>query len=283
MSIGYSLQITPIHMLAFYNAVANEGVMVMPLFTMKTLKDGKVLSKNNKRIINPAICSKASIDEIKPYLIDVVDRGTAKLISNTNYKIAGKTGTTLLAYGDKNQQEVKKYQASFVGYFPADNPKYSCIVVVNNPKQNGFYGGNVAAPVFKEVSDKIFASDMSIHKSIRTKERIDELPILSQGKTEDAIQILDRVLVDYEPTDSKWMVPSNSNSQIKLSTRNIENDFKKGLMPNLYGMNLMDAVFLLENAGLDVVISGQGHVVSQSIRKGEMISNNQKINLIASL
>ncbi len=283
MSIGYSLQITPIHMLAFYNAVANEGVMVMPLFTMKTLKDGKVLSKNNKRIINPAICSKASIDEIKPYLIDVVDRGTAKLISNTNYKIAGKTGTTLLAYGDKNQQEVKKYQASFVGYFPANNPKYSCIVVVNNPKQNGFYGGNVAAPVFKEVSDKIFASDMSIHKSIRTKERIDELPILSQGTTKDAIQILDRVLVDYEPTDSKWMVPSNSRSQIKLSTRNIENDFKKGLMPNLYGMNLMDAVFLLENAGLDVVISGQGHVVSQSIRKGEMISNNQKINLIASL
>ena len=283
MSIGYSLRLSPIHMLTFYNAIANEGVMVKPLFTSQILKDGKLISSNNTEIINPAICSKSSIKAITPYLIDVVDRGTAKKIKNNQYKIAGKTGTSLVGYGQKREDEIKRYRASFVGFFPAQKPKYSCIVVVYNPKENGFYGSDVAAPVFKEISDKIFASDMSIHKSIKTKERIDKLPILSQGTTEDAIQILDRVLVDYESTDSKWMVPSNSNSQIKLSTRNVEDDFKKGLMPNLYGMNLMDAVFLLENAGLDVVISGKGHVVSQSIRKGEMISNNQKINLIASL
>ena len=283
MSIGYSLRLSPIHMLTFYNAIANEGVMVKPLFTSQILKDGKLISSNNTEIINPAICSKSSIKAIIPYLIDVVDMGTAKKIKNNRYKIAGKTGTSLVGYGQKREDEIKRYRASFVGFFPAQKPKYSCIVVVYNPKENGFYGSDVAAPVFKEISDKIFASDMSIHQSIKTKERIDKLPILSQGTTEDAIQILDRVLVDYEPTDSKWMVPSNSDSQITLSTRNIENDFKKRLMPNLYGMNLMDAVFLLENAGLDVVISGQGHVVSQSIKKGEMISNNQKINLIASL
>jgi len=283
MSIGYSLRLTPIHMLTFYNAIANNGVMVMPLFTTSILKDGKEISTNNKKIINPAVCSKSSIDQIIPYLIDVVDNGTAKSIRNKNYKIAGKTGTTLLAYGNREEKKNKQYQASFVGFFPAKNPKYSCIVVVNNPKENGFYGGNVAAPIFKEISDKIYASDILLHKPIDTKDIVNDVPRLGQGKTKDAHEILTTLSIKHESTSSKWMIPEKLNNQITLSTRNIEKDFAKGIMPNLYGMGLMDAIYLLENAGLKVDFNGKGSVTNQSIKKGDLLSNKYKINLEASL
>ena len=283
MSIGYSLRLTPIHVLTFYNAIANDGVMVKPLFTTKILKDGKLISKNTSEVINSAICSKKTIDEIMPYLIDVVERGTAKSIKNNRYKIAGKTGTSLIAYGKKNEDQTKKYQTSFVGFFPAEKPKYSCIVVVNNPKENGFYGGNVSAPVFKEISDKIYASDISIHNQIPTDNLVNDYPFMSQGKTYETQKILDHLSLEYSSTESDWMVQSYMKNQIKLDTRSIEKDFENGIMPNLFGMNLMDAVFLLENIGLDVNFEGRGHIVNQSIKKGNRISNYKEIKLIASI
>ena len=283
MSIGYSLRLTPLHILTFYNAIANNGVMVSPLFTTQILKDGKKVSEHSKKIINPAICSKSSIVLIMPYLIDVVEKGTAKSIRTRKYKIAGKTGTTLLAYGEKSEDNIKQYQTSFVGFFPAENPKYSCMVVVNNPKENGFYGGNVSAPVFKEISDKIFAADISIHNSILIAEQTKDTPNLSQGKTEDMSKLLDNLSLEYEKTKSNWMVPSYSSKKISLERRSIEKDFEEGLMPNLFGMNLLDAVYLLENAGLKVEIKGKGHIVNQSIKKGDRFLADQKISLIASI
>ena len=244
MSIGYSLRLTPLHILTFYNAIANNGVMVSPLFTTQILKDGKKVSEHSKKIINPAICSKSSIVQIMPYLIDVVEKGTAKSIRTRKYKIAGKTGTTLLAYGEKSEDNIKQYQTSFVGFFPAENPKYSCMVVVNNPKENGFYGGNVSAPVFKEISDKVFAADISIHNSILIAEQTKDTPNLSQGKTEDMSKLLDNLSLEYEKTKSNWMVPSYSSKKISLERRSMEKDFAEGLMPNLFGMNLLDAVYL---------------------------------------
>ena len=283
MSIGYSLRLTPLHILTFYNAIANNGVMVSPLFTTQILKDGKKVSEHSKKIINPAICSKSSIVQIMPYLIDVVEKGTAKSIRTRKYKIAGKTGTTLLAYGEKSEDNIKQYQTSFVGFFPAENPKYSCMVVVNNPKENGFYGGNVSAPVFKEISDKVFAADISIHSSILIAEQTKDTPNLSQGKTEDMSKLLDNLSLEYEKTKSNWMVPSYSSKKISLERRSIEKDFEEGLMPNLFGMNLLDAVYLLENAGLKVKIKGKGHIVNQSIKKGDRFLADQKISLIASI
>ena len=283
MSIGYSLRLTPLHILTFYNAIANNGVMVSPLFTTQILKDGKKVSEHSKKIINPAICSKSSIVQIMPYLIDVVEKGTAKSIRTRKYKIAGKTGTTLLAYGEKSEDNIKQYQTSFVGFFPAENPKYSCMVVVNNPKENGFYGGNVSAPVFKEISDKVFAADISIHNSILIAEQTKDTPKLSQGKTEDMSKLLDNLSLEYEKTKSNWMVPSYSSKKISLERRSIEKDFEEGLMPNLFGMNLLDAVYLLENAGLKVEIKGKGHIVNQSIKKGDRFLADQKISLIASI
>ena len=283
MSIGYSLRLTPLHILTFYNAIANNGVMVSPLFTTQILKDGKKVSEHSKKIINPAICSKSSIVQIMPYLIDVVEKGTAKSIRTRKYKIAGKTGTTLLAYGEKSEDNIKQYQTSFVGFFPAENPKYSCMVVVNNPKENGFYGGNVSAPVFKEISDKVFAADIFIHNSILIAEQTKDTPNLSQGKTEDMSKLLDNLSLEHEKTKSNWMVPSYSSKKISLERRSIEKDFEEGLMPNLFGMNLLDAVYLLENAGLKVEIKGKGHIVNQSIKKGDRFLADQKISLIASI
>ena len=283
MSIGYSLRISPIHMLTFYNAIANEGVMVKPLFTSQILKDGKIVTKQSKEIINPAICSKSSINEIVPYLIDVVEKGTAKNIKSSEYKIAGKTGTSLIAYGKSTELETKRYRASFVGFFPANKPKYSCIVVVHNPKENGFYGSDVAAPVFKEISDKIYASDISIHEQISIDDYVKDFPYISQGKTEETETILNYLNLNYSSTSSEWMTQEYSRNKLKLNTRNIDKDFENGIMPNLYGMNLMDAIYLLENAGLKVSFSGSGHVINQSIKKGKNIKINEEIKLHASL
>ena len=283
MSIGYSLRISPIHMLTFYNSIANDGVMVKPLFTSKILKDGQKVTEHSKEIINPAICSKSSINEIIPYLIDVVDKGTAKNIRNNNYKIAGKTGTSLIAYGKNSEVENKRYRASFVGFFPAQKPKYSCIVVVYNPKENGFYGSDVAAPVFKEISDKIYATDISIHEQIPQQEFVKDFPYLSQGKTDEAQIVLNYLNLNYNTTQSKWMIQNYSTDQLNLNRRNIDNDFENGIMPNLYGMNLMDAIFLLENAGLKVSFSGSGHIINQSVKKGMSISKHEEIKLQASL
>ena len=283
MSIGYSLRLSPIHMLTFYNAIANEGVMVKPLFTSKILKDGQQVSENSKEIINPAICSKSSINEIIPYLIDVIDKGTAKNIKSNQYKIAGKTGTSLIAYGQNREDKSKMYRTSFVGFFPAEKPKYSCIVVVYNPKENGFYGSDVAAPVFKEISDKIYALDISIHDQIPIDNFVNDYPFMSQGKTYETQKILDHLSLQYSSTESDWMVQSYKKNQIKLDTRSVEKDFENGIMPNLFGMNLMDAVFLLENIGLDVNFEGRGHIVNQSIKKGNRISNYKEIKLIASI
>ena len=282
MSIGYSLRLTPIHMLAFYNAVANKGVMVKPLFTSAISRDGEIVVQNETKIINPAICAKSSIEKITPYLIDVIDNGTAKSISNPNYKIAGKTGTTLLGYGNNSEGSQKKYQASFVGFFPGENPKYSCIVVVSNPKKNGFYGGNVAAPIFKEISDKVFASDISLHHVITSSQLVNSLPRVCNGNTNDISNALEILNVPYNSTQSKWSVVVGGD-QLSLRVRKIRDDLKNNKIPNLSGMVMNDIVFLLENFGLDVNISGKGKVIYQSLKKGEVFNHGSLINIIASL
>ena len=137
--------------------------------------------------------------------------------------------------------------------------------------------------VFKEISDKVFASDISIHNSIFIAEQTKDTPNLTQGKTEDMSKLLDNLSLKHEKTKSNWMVPSYSSKKINLERRNIEKDFEEGLMPNLFGMNLLDAVYLLENAGLKVEIKGKGHIVNQSIKKGDRFWTNQKISLIASI
>ena len=279
MSTGYEMQLTPIHMLTFYNAVANNGKMIKPVFVSSITKDGMVIEQNKTEVINPAICSKSTIEKVIPLLIGVVEEGTAKNIKTNNYQIAGKTGTTVLNYTKRKVGEEKKYQASFVGFFPADNPKYSCIVVISNPKKNEVYGGKVAAPIFKELADKVYASDMSIHPSIKKTDAITNLPKVTQGKTADASLILDELNITTEKTSADWMVSKTTSIQVNLLLRKVESDLQKGQMPDLSGMNLQDAIYLLENYGLIVKCNGNGSVKKQSIKKGELFKKGSIINL----
>jgi len=134
MSIGYEVSLTPLHVLTFYNAIANKGRMVKPTFVSKLKRNGRIIELNKTEVINPAICGRSNIEQIIPLMIDVVENGTATNIKSNQYSIAGKTGTCQINYWKRKEGELKSYNASFVGFFPANNPKYSCIVVINDPK-----------------------------------------------------------------------------------------------------------------------------------------------------
>ena len=279
MSIGYEMQLTPIHMLTFYNAIANQGKMVKPIFTSAISRDGKIIKKHTTQVINPSICSKSTIETVIPLLIGVVEDGTAKNIRTNNYLIAGKTGTTVINFNNRDLGEEKEYQASFAGFFPADNPRYSCIVVINNPRENGHYGGSVAAPIFKELADKVYASDMSIHTALRPSDQVLSLPKVNQGHTNDANNVLASFNINRIVTDEMWMVASTTNTQVSLEVRKVERDLSNGNMPDLSGMGIQDAIFLLESYGLVVEVSGIGTVQSQSISKGNKFFKGSVIKL----
>jgi cell division protein FtsI (penicillin-binding protein 3) len=279
MSIGYEMQLTPIHMLTFYNAIANQGKMVKPIFTSAISSDGKIIKKHSTQVINPAICSKVTIEAVIPLLIGVVEEGTAKNIRTNNYLIAGKTGTTVINFNNRVEGEEKEYQASFAGFFPADNPRYSCIVVINNPRENGHYGGSVAAPIFKELADKVYASDMSIHKALQQSDEVVSLPKVMQGHVEDANNVLANFDINRIVTHEPWMVASTTKTEVSLEVRRIERDLRNGNMPDLRGMGIQDAIYLLESYGLVVEITGSGSVQSQSISKGNKFIKGSLIKL----
>jgi len=279
MSIGYEMQLTPIHMLTFYNTIAYKGKMIKPIFTSAISRDGKIIEDRTTEVINPAICSKTTIDAVMPLLIGVVEEGTAKNIKSENYLIAGKTGTTVINFKNRAEEEKKEYQASFVGFFPADNPKYSCIVVVNNPKENGHYGGSVAAPIFKELADKVYASDMSIHKALQQTDSMASLPEVKQGSVAEANKILNEFEINTTSTNELWMVSKTTTDKVFLEVRKVERDLKNGNMPDLRGMGIQDAIYLLETYGLIVESIGSGAVVLQSILKGEPFKKGSIIKL----
>ena len=270
MSIGYEMAITPLHLLTFYNAIANKGKMMKPIFTTKIFSDGKLLSEIKPIVINPAICSKTTINKIIPLLIGVIDQGTARNIKSDKYKIAGKTGTTVLNYAGRKKDEKKKYQASFVGFFPAHSPKYSCVVVINNPREKNMYGGKVAAPIFKELADKVFSLDIDIHNPILLSEDSIPIPIIKYGDIDYTNIVLNRLGF----TDLQYSVDKQESFKNK-----IEEDLDNSIMPNLKGMNLKDALFIMERYGIQIIISGSGSIINQSIQSGEHISKETLVKL----
>lgn len=279
MSIGYEMQLTPLHILTFYNAIANSGKMVTPIFTSKIIKEGQTIESRTSTIINPAICSKSTINAILPLLKRVVDEGTAHNIRTEKYSIAGKTGTTLLNYDDSKIETVRSYQASFAGFFPSENPKYSCIVVVNNPKAGKFYGGNVAAPIFRKITDKIFAFDVDIHSS-DIEQLSSGLPKFKQGYTWDTKMLIDKLGINIKITNHDWMTPVLAKDNLTLERRRIEYDLKNSVMPNLIGMGIQDALYLLETYGLKVEYQGFGSIKEQSIVKGKNFKRGETIKLL---
>jgi cell division protein FtsI (penicillin-binding protein 3) len=265
MSIGYEVRLAPIHILTFYNAVANDGEMVKPSFVKSISQHGYVIRQNEPEIINPSICSSSTIKKLRKMLEGVVDSGTAKNLRDSVLRIAGKTGTAQIAKGKAGYDRMS-YQASFVGYFPADNPKYSCIVVVNSPSNSVYYGNVVAGPVFKEIADKVYATSLSWHSMIKPeKHPIVDIPYSKTGNHKELELVMEELRIPFDDNaDAEWVTTNTKNNKVELKSRTVINH----LVPNVVDMGLKDALYLLENAGLKVIVKGRGKVIKQSIAPG---------------
>lgn len=251
MSWGYSIAVTPLQTLMLYNAVANNGEMVKPRFIKELRKENRIKKSFQKEVINPQIASPETINKLKKVLENVVEKGTANNIYSSNFSMAGKTGTAKKYVGrhvNKKGDTIsggysnKRYVASFAGFFPADLPKYSCIVVIHDPlKKKGYYGATVAAPVFKEIAQKIYTTTSVDDDLVKEK--------FSSQKIGDQYASFYKKIKNTET------------------------------IPNVIGMPAMDAVSLLENVGLNVKIKGIGKVKKQSIKKGTLIKKGATIIL----
>jgi cell division protein FtsI (penicillin-binding protein 3) len=275
MSIGYELQLTPLQTLTLYNAVANNGVMVKPLFVKEILQTGKLIDKKKAVILNKSICSESTLRKVQSILIGVIEHGTAKHLQNTVYKIAGKTGTAKINYGKNKDSKV--YRASFVGYFPADKPKYSCIVIISNPKKGQYYGGAIAAPVFKEIADKVYATELNIHQEKKIIYSKINIPFVSAGNQQDLFTIYSQLNLPFltDNQDGDYLVSVKKDSLNAYRSKN----YKEKIVPFFQGMGIKDAAYLAEKNGLKVNIVGKGKVVSQSVNQGTPIQKGQSITL----
>jgi cell division protein FtsI (penicillin-binding protein 3) len=243
MAFGYGVSVTPMQTLAFYNAVANNGVMVKPQFVSEIKEWNKTIVKMEKEVLNPKICSTETLLKVKEVLKNVVKKGTGSKLYSKDFSMAGKTGTAQVDYG-KNGGAGQYYASSFVGYFPADNPKFSCIVVVHKPStvNNNYYGADVAGPVFKRIAQKIFTDVPSTNE----------------------IRNIDRKVSKQENNYNNYFTKLQKPQQ---------------LIPNVKGMPGMDAIALLENLGVKVKAVGMGKVKTQSLQAGQDIIKNTTITL----
>lgn len=277
MSIGYEVQQTPLQTLAFYNAIANNGEYIRPLFVKEIRKDGQLVERFDKVVLKEQICSPQTVEKLKYCLEGVVENGTGRKLKSANFKIAGKTGTVKLSDGNKGYSELSKYQASFCGYFPADKPKYSCIVVIAGPTQQ-IYGAQVSGVVFKAIADKVYASSLQYHESINQEEVLENgAPKVKYGSIHDMQKAMDKLNVKYvnQTEGSEWGVTIPAQKGVKIEKRFIG----KTSVPNVVGMPLNDAIYILENAGLIVQVNGSGTVVSQSQAAGVELVQGTQIQL----
>ena len=283
MSIGYEVELTPLNILTFYNAVANNGKMVKPKFVKEIRHRGKLVRKIETEVLNPSICSEKTIKMVKEMLEGVVQEGTATNLKNDVYKIAGKTGTAQIAnkkLGYKYKKDIKvSHQASFVGYFPADNPKYTCIVVVNAPSKGVYYGNLVAGPIFKEVADKVYATSIEIHKEIHKKENQakSRIPYAKDGYYPDLKKVYEEFGLKTNQGNevTEWARVNTDVTAAHITARKVSPIY----VADVTGMSIKDALYILENQGLSVFFKGKGVVKKQSIAPGEKLVKGNRIFL----
>ena len=276
MSIGYEVLQTPLQILSLYNAVANDGEMVRPKLVRAIKKHGKIVREFPTEVLNKQICSQKTIDKVKVLLEGVVEHGTASNLKHANYKIAGKTGTAQISK-DGNYQRDKTYQASFVGYFPADKPRYTCIVVIDSPTSSVYYGNLVAGPIFKEISDKVYSTQVKMLEEVETDPQLVDhlIPFSKVSEKQDLVNAFEKLEIkaDIKDPDAKWAIASADSNLVHVTEREvIEN-----LVPRVVGMGAMDALFLLENAGMKVNMIGSGVVRQQSILPGTRATSGREI------
>lgn len=273
MSVGYELQITPLQLLTFYNAVANNGTMMKPYLVSEIRRYGSTVKTFKQKVVKEKIASQEALSQARELLESVIELpiGTGFPLRTSQYRFAGKTGTAQLNYS-KEKGKVHKggYQGAFAGYFPAENPIYSCIVVVSKPK-TGFYGGVVAAPVFREIADKMMASNVALSEPMNERGKPVPSPALlpdDVGYKTDLLKMLQNVGLRHEiygTKEDEWAFLRARSDTLNVLPRQT---MSKKMVPSVVGMGLKDALYILENRGLRVSFSGHGKVVTQSLTPG---------------
>ncbi|MCU0317807.1 MAG: transpeptidase family protein [Amoebophilaceae bacterium] len=263
MSIGYELKITPLHTLTLYNAVANHGKMLQPVIVKRVKRANKTVKEFQGTVLSKKICTDATLRKLQTMLEGVVERGTASKFRHGFYQIAGKSGTANKVVNGKYTNDT---YASFVGYFPAKSPRYSCIVVIDSPQCYAWHFGTAVATVVKDIADKIAAKDLAARDFIPSKGSPDVFPLIRAGYREELLQLCDALGVAYhkQELDVAWVRGILDGDHIGWKANEIP---KPGQVPHVLGMTLKDALFLLENCGLKVTVQGHkgGRVTAQSL------------------
>ena len=277
LSIGYESQLTPLQLLAFYNAVANNGTYVQPQFVTQVRSGTKVVESFEPVVLKEKICSDQTLQAMRSCLEGVMINGTGKNLKSTYFTTAGKTGTAQIAnknlgYGKKGE---KKHIASFAGYFPADDPIYSCIVVIAAPTDD-IYGASVSGTVFSAIANKVYATSLKYHKAINEAAPKNTIPVVLDGNRFELNQVLNTFEINKEIRGNQnWVNAKRSNNAVVVKDREID----KLYVPNVVGMGLKDALYLLESTGLRVSASGIGSVRAQSIQSGTVVESGKLIKI----
>ncbi len=276
-AFGYSIKLTPLQVLGLYNAVANNGKYMQPKLVREIRRNGVLVYKNSPVVLINQICSEGTLKKVQHLLEGVVIRGTARNISKAPYKIAGKTGTARI-WDEATVGYIDRYIASFCGYFPADDPKYSCIVVEYKMQGGEVYGSQVAAPVFKEIADKVFATRVDIKtKEIKMPDTL-SIPLLPVGYRQDVEDVYTGLNVNLilKGGSSEWVNTARSDDYKTIYEKDVT--LPKSRIPDVKGMTAKDAVYVLEKAGLNVLVKGAGRVAGQ-----RFLPEGKTVELILSL
>lgn len=284
MSVGYEVKLTPMQILTMYNAVANGGKMVKPMFVTDVREAGKSIAHFDTEVINQAIAGPATIKQMQKMLESVVEKGTARNIRSNIYKIAGKTGTAQIANGIKGY-EGARHQASFAGYFPANAPRYTIVVLISQASKGSYYGGQIAAPVFREIADQIYARDYTAGNALAsfTAPALNRIP-LATALNQTHLSHITSIYSSYnqmqvQPDVENWVRPQVYNNKVNLYSYKTSG---RKTLPDVNGMVLTDALYVLENQGLRVKYKGSGKVRGMTPAPGANISEVSTVELYLS-
>ncbi len=273
MSIGYSLQISPLQTLMLYNAIANKGLMMKPFMVKEIRKDGKVLETINPSIYQKTIANEKTCKSLNQFLEAVTEKGTAKSVfKDCKFPVAGKTGTARISQSSSGYSG--NYLASFAGYFPSDQPVYSIVVVINSPKKGGISGASVAAPVFKEIADKIYSTHLQIQPELLTGKRKD-IPKVLNGNRESILELNREfnIPVIDKSDKNKWINTKEKSRNIIISPKKIQ----PNKIPDFRGLGIKDAFELARELKLELHFNGYGRIVTQNIKPGTRFRDGRSI------
>jgi cell division protein FtsI (penicillin-binding protein 3) len=278
MGMGYQVMITPLHTCMVYNAIANHGKLMKPYLVNSVQEYGKDVVKYEPIVVNPEVLDSTSIELLKETMNEVVETGTGKALKNKYYTICGKTGTAQVA--DKGlKYSDRVYHGSFVGFFPKEDPQYTICVVLRTKKgSNNYYGGQIALPVFKEVANRLFAINMHNVNSISKQQKVNEVLAVKSMKGSEYDVLAQKLNILKKAVNTpNWIQNIHTDSMGNFTYSNFVN--YKNAVPDVNGMGLKDAIYLLEKIGLKVIPVGKGKVVTQSMLPGSNFKKGQKITI----